>query len=77
MAVAAVGGHALEDRLPGRRLVVGPFRRAVEQQHPELDGGDAVDHRVVDLAEQRRSAVAHPRDDGDLPEGAVPRQLPG
>ena len=48
--------------LPGRgtRLLL-DSRGEVEQERPQLDGGDAVDHRVVDLAGDRRAGLLRAR----------------
>ena len=43
-------------------------RVEVEQNHAELHRGDAVDHRVMDLAEHRRASSAELRHDRDLPQ---------
>ena len=60
------GGRRLG--LPRWRLGFLDSRGEIEQEHPQLDGGDAVDHRVVDLAGDRRAAPLELGHDEDLPE---------
>ena len=68
--------EALERRRgrPARPRAARPALRAVahvEQQRPELDRGDAVDHRVVDLAGEHGLARPRTRHDEQLPQRPV------
>ena len=82
---AGAGGRAV--RAPG---LLGLGRRRgrldVEEQHPDVDGGDPVGHRVVGLVDDREALLGEPVDQGQLPERlargraaarAAPRRAPG
>src|SRR5260370_38081647 len=59
------------------RAVSGRRRLWVEQQRRQADGGDASDHRMVDLVDHRHPAAAQALDDGHLPQRLVQVEQPG
>jgi hypothetical protein len=61
----------------GRGLVGGGRGLGVEQQHPDLDRGDPVDHAVVGLADEPDRAVLEVGRDPHLPQRAVAPQRLG
>src|SRR5260370_11188585 len=58
------------------RAVSGGRRPGVEQQRREVDGGDAIDHGMVDLVDHRHPAAAQALDDGHLPQRLVQVERP-
>ena len=71
------GGARLRRRRPRLGRGVAATGGSVEQLHHQVGAGDAVDHAVVNLGDQRPPTTGEPLDHPHLPQRAVPIELHG